>query len=146
MITITQLLQILFNIFFGTNLYITLSIVLFKIKYKEMYLPYFIIIEALFYALLLEKLNYDFRIIFVPFIAIGFFIANKLFKGNLNRNLNIFYNELAYFFKIILKILKFILIPPLFPNIRKKYHKIFYKRHLKRSLKRKKRQNIYNLY
>ena len=64
MITITQLLQILFNIFFGTNLYIVLVIFLFRVKYKEMYLPYFIIIESLFYALLLEKLNYDFRIIF----------------------------------------------------------------------------------
>ncbi len=146
MITITQLLQILFNIFFGANLYIALFILLFKIKYKEMYLPYFIIIEALFYALLLEKLNYDFRIIFIPFIAIGFYITNKLFKGSLKRNLINFYAELDYLLKIILKILKFILIPPLFPIIRKKYHKVFYKRRLKRCLKRKKRQNIYNLY
>ncbi|UKI48768.1 MAG: hypothetical protein L6U99_07860 [Clostridium sp.] len=62
MITITQLLQILFNIFFGTNLYIVFGyIFLFRVKYKEMYLPYFIIIEALFYALFVrKKLNYDF--------------------------------------------------------------------------------------
>lgn len=146
MISIVQLLQILFNIFFGTNLYIGLIILLYKIKYKEIYLPYFIVFEAIFYVLLLDKLNYEFRIIFIPFIVLGFFITDRLLKNNLKKNLNEFYKELNYILKIIFKILYFILIPPLFLIIRKKYYKLFYKRRLKRSLKKKKRHFFYDLY